>query len=162
MDRDRGLREQVVGLLGGENAHMGFGAAVADFPEGRINERAPNVEYSFWHLIEHLRLTQLDILNYLKQADYREPAWPAEYWPAAEARTTKAGWDESVAAFQRDLDELIAIVSDPATDLFGSVPSNAGHTVLREALIVADHNAYHIGELGILRQVATAWGPGHE
>lgn len=162
MDRERGLREQVVALLGGEQAHMGIAAAVKDFPEGMINARPPRVEYTFWHLIEHLRITQLDILKYLKEADYQELEWPREYWPAPEATTDKTGWDASVAAFERDLAEVIAIVSDPATDLFAGVPSNPQHNVLREALIVADHNAYHIGELGILRQVMNAWGPGHD
>ena len=158
MDRDRRLREQLVDLLRGGNAHMPFAAAVADFPEALINARPPNVGYTFWHLLEHLRLTQADILEYVTSTEYRERAWPEEYWPAPDARATRDDWDRSVAAFRRDLDALIAIVSDPATDLLGPVPSNAEHTILREALLVADHNAYHIGELGILRQVADAWG----
>ena len=158
VDRDRRLRDQLVGLLRGGNAHMGFAEAVADFPEALINARPPNVGYTFWHLLEHLRLTQADILEYLTSAGYRERAWPEDYWPAPETRATKEDWDESVAAFGRDLEALIAIVSDAGTDLFGAVPSSSEHTVLREALLVADHNAYHVGELGILRQVADAWG----
>ena len=161
MDRDCRLREQLVGLLRGGNAHMGFDAAVADFPAALINARPPNLEYTFWHLLKHLRLAQTDILEYVTTADYRERAWPDDYWPPREARATKAQWDASVAAFRRDLDALVAIVADERTDLFGPVPSHAAHTVLREALIVADHNAYHVGELGILRQVEGAWGPGH-
>ena len=161
MDRDRRLREQVVGLLRGGNAHMGFDEAVADFPAALVNARPPNVGYTFWHLLEHLRLAQADILEYVTRADYRERAWPDDYWPPREAQATTAQWDESVAAFRRDLDALVAIVADEATDLFGAVPSHAEHTILREALIVADHNAYHVGELGILRQVEGAWGPGH-
>ncbi|MDP9364767.1 MAG: DinB family protein [Chloroflexota bacterium] len=147
VDRDRRLRDQLVGLLRGGNAHMGFAEAVADFPEALINVRPPNVGYTFWHLLEHLRLTQADILEYATSAGYRERAWPDEYWPAPDARATKDDWDESVAAFRRDLDALVAVVSDAGTDLFGAVPSNGEHTVLREALIVADHNAYHVGEL---------------
>ncbi len=158
MDRDRRLREQLVELLRGGNAHMPFAAAVADFPAALINARPPNVGYTFWHLLEHLRLTQADILEYVTSAEYRERAWPEEYWPPSDARAEREDWDRSVAAFRRDLDALIAIVSDPGTDLLGPVPSNEEHTVLREALLVADHNAYHIGELGILRQVADAWG----
>jgi hypothetical protein len=161
MDRDRLLREQLVTLLRGGNAHMDFDEAVADFPEAAINARPPNVEYTFWHLIEHLRLTQDDILVYLMRADYEEREWPKEYWPAPEARATKDDWDASLAAFRRDLEAIVAIVADVGTDLFGTVPSHDEHTVLREVLIVADHNAYHIGELGILRQVAGAWGPRH-
>ncbi len=161
VDRDRRLRDQLVGLLRGGDAHMPFAAAVADFPDALINARPPNVDYTFWHLLEHLRITQADILDYVTNADYDEREWPTEYWPAREARATKADWDESVAAFQRDLDALVTLVADEGTDLFGAVPSNSGHTILREALLVADHNAYHIGELGILRQVAEAWGRTH-
>jgi hypothetical protein len=162
MDRDHLMRGQLVDLLRGGNAHLPFAEAVADFPAATINVRPPNVDYTFWHLLEHLRITQADILAYLTRADYAAPAWPVEYWPPQDAVATKQDWDESVASFNRDLEAIVAIVADEATDLDGSVPSCAEHTVLREALIVADHNAYHIGEMGILRQVAGAWGPGHE
>ena len=161
MDRDRRLRDQLVGLLRGGNAHLDFATAVAGFPPALINARPPNVDYTFWHLIEHLRLTQADIVDYPTNADYVAPSWPDQYWPAPHARATKHDWDESVAAFRRDLEILIGFVSDPETDLLAGVPSNPEHTVLREALIVADHNAYHIGELGVLRQIASAWGPSH-
>ena len=161
MDRDRALREQLIGLLRGGHAHLAFGEAVADFPPALINSRPPNVPYTFWHLLEHLRLAQADILAYLTRADYEAPDWPDEYWPAPEAVATKDDWDGSVAAFRRDMDAIVAIVADEGTELFGTVPSSTEHTVLREALIVADHNAYHVGELGILRQVAGAWGKSH-
>jgi hypothetical protein len=161
MDRDQVLREQLVGLLRGGNAHMPFTEAVADFPEERINSRPANVGYTFWHLLEHLRITQADILDYLTNAGYEEPEWPREYWPLPDAQATKADWDSSVAAFRQDLEAIVAIVADEATDLLATVPRNGEHTILREALIVADHNAYHIGELAILRQVEGVWGPQH-
>lgn len=162
MATDSVLRRQLVTLLREGNAHMGFAEAVADFPDDKINLRPKNVDYSFWHLLEHLRITQLDILEYVTSADYREKEWPRDYWPTKDAEATRADWDETIASFTRDLDQLIAIVADESTDLFATVPSHNEHTVLREALIVADHNAYHIGELGILRQVESAWGPGHD
>jgi hypothetical protein len=162
MDRDRLLRDQVVGLLRGGNAHMPFADAVADFPEAHINTRPPNVPYTFWHLLEHLRLTQADILEYLTSADYAAREWPEEYWPPRDARATPRDWAASVAAFRRDLEAIVAIVADEGTDLFATAPSHDRHTILREALIVADHNAYHIGELAILRQVADAWDPRHK
>jgi hypothetical protein len=121
----------------------------------------PRVDYTFWHLLEHLRITQSDILDYLTNTDYHAPAWPRDYWPAQDTRATKYEWDESVAAFQCDLEAIIGIVADDRTDLFGTVPSDDEHTVLREVLNMADHNAYHIGELGILRQVTKAWSPQH-
>jgi len=161
MDRDRWLRHHLVGVLRGGNAHMPFTEAVAEFPAAQINTRPPQVDYTFWHLLEHLRITQADILAYLTQADYHAPAWPRDYWPALDARATKPEWDESVAAFQRDLEAIVSIVANDGTDLFGTVPSHDEHTVLREVLIVADHNAYHIGELAILRQVTKTWSRRH-
>ena len=161
MDRDRWLREHLVEVLRGGNAHMPFAEAVAEFPEMHINTKPPRVAYSFWHLLEHLRITQGDILDYLMNTDYHAPAWPRDYWPAPQSQATKQAWDESVVAFHRDLEAIISIVADEGTDLFGPVPSNTEHTVLREVLIVADHNAYHIGELGILRQVTEAWSRHH-
>lgn len=161
MDRDRRLRDQLIGLLCGGHAHMPFTEAVANFPADAINRRPARVDYTFWHLIEHLRLTQADILAYLTRADYEARAWPRDYWPAPDATATEQEWHASITAFNRDLEAIVAIIGDPATDLFAAVPSNDEHTVLREALIVADHNAYHIGELGILRQIEDLWGPGH-
>ena len=161
MERDRRLRDHLIDLLREGNAHMPFAEAVADFPEALINARPPNVPYTFWHLLEHLRLTQADVLAYVTRADYEEPEWPREYWPAPEARATQEEWGESVAAFRRDLEALVAVVADERTDMFGTVPSSDEHTFLREMLIVADHNAYHVGELAILRQVADSWGPSH-
>lgn len=158
MERDRLTRDQIVGLLRGGNAHMSFAEAVAAFPAEHVNTRPPNVPYSFWHLLEHLRLTQVDILEYVTRADYREREWPRDYWPAPDAEATKQDWDESIAAFERDLAAIVAIVADEQTDLQAPVPSNSQHSILREALIVTDHNAYHIGELAILRQVMGAWG----
>lgn len=159
--RDRVLRDQLLALLRGDEAHTTFGEAVADFPDAQINVRPPNVEYTFWHLIEHLRITQADILDYLTKADYEEREWPREYWPARDAEASRDEWDASVASFQRDLAAIATLVTDEESDLFAPVPSNDRHTVLREILIVADHNAYHVGELGILRQVAGAWGRAH-
>ena len=110
-DRDRLLREHLATLLRGGNAHMPFAEAVADFPEGKINDRPPNVAYTFWHLVEHLRLTQADILDYITNTAYEAPDWPRDYWPAPDARATQAEWDASVASFQRDLEALVAIVA---------------------------------------------------
>ncbi|HET9660124.1 MAG TPA: DinB family protein [Thermomicrobiales bacterium] len=159
---DPQLRQQLSDLLKTGNAHMSFEDAVANFPENKINHHPQNVDYSFWHLVEHLRITQKDILDYLNDPNYEEIAWPRDYWPAPDATTDQAGWNASIVAFTADRDQLIAIVENPATDLTAPVPSSADHTILREILIVTDHNAYHIGELGILRQVDNAWGAGHD
>lgn len=151
------LRDHILKLLSGGNAHMGFDGAVADFPPGLVNARPPNVPYSFWHLLEHLRLAQWDILDFIRNPNYVWPEWPADYWPAQDAETDAAGWQASVEAFRADLEELRAIVRDPEIDLTAELPYAPSYTYLREMLVVSDHNAYHIGELAILRQVMTAW-----
>jgi hypothetical protein len=161
MNLDTQLRQQLTDLLNGGNAHMPLSEAVAGFPEDKINHRPEHVDYTYWHLIEHLRITQRDILNYLTDPNYHEPSWPKDYWPALDATTDRAGWDATIATFQDDVAQLVAIVNDPGTDLAGPVPNHPEHTILREILVVTDHNAYHIGELGILRQVDGTWGPSH-
>ncbi len=155
------LRTQLVKLLTGEQAHLTFADAIAELPDTAINLKPANVPYTFWHLVEHLRITQLDILNYLTNADYEEREWPAEYWPAPDAEATREQWDQSVQQFAADLETLIAMAREEAVDLFAVVPSHPEHTVLRELMIIGNHNSYHIGELAILRQVTGTWGPSH-
>ena len=162
MSQDTALRQQLAQNLRAGNAHMSFEDAVAEFPQARINTRPQNVEYSFWHLVEHLRLTQADILRYVTDPGYEEMEWPRDYWPAKDATATKSEWDASIQGFLDDREALAAMVEDESNDILMPAPSHAEHTLLREVLIIIDHNAYHIGELAGLRQVANAWGPGHE
>jgi hypothetical protein len=159
---DDALRGQLAKLLDGVGAHMPFEEAVADFPDEAMNLRAPNVDYTPWHLIEHLRLTQADILDYCLNPDYVEAAWPADYWPARDATATRAVFDASVQGFLADKASLSSMVMDPARDLFAVIPGTPGHTLIREIRIDADHNAYHVGEFAILRQIMGTWPPGHE
>jgi hypothetical protein len=151
------LRSELVELLDGLGAHMPFEAAVADFPDDAINRRPPNVSYTPWHLVEHLRLTQWDILDYIRNRAYIPLGWPEEHWPAPDAVATPAEFAASVQGFLADRATLRAIVADPTTDLFATIPETPGHTVLREVRVVADHNAYHVGEFAILRQVMGTW-----
>ena len=151
------LRKQLIRLLDGVDARMPFDDAVADFPDEAINTRPPNVEYTPWHLLEHVRLTQADILDYITNRNYVELEWPAEFWPARDAVATPEQFGETIAAFHRDLAALRAIVADPATDLFATIPGTPGHTILREVRVVGDHNAYHVGEFSVLRQVMGTW-----
>ena len=162
MTDDTVLRRQLVRLLEGVDAHMTFDEAVADFPTEAINERAPNVGYTPWHILEHIRITQRDILDYVRQEEYVELAWPADFWPAADAVADRERFDVTIAAFRADNEALRALVSDPAADLFAVIPGTPGHTLLREARIVGDHNAYHIGEFAILRQVMGSWPTARE
>lgn len=161
MNPDQALREQILRLLQGGNAHMPFDAAVAEFPPDHMNTRFPNGEYTPWHLLEHLRLAQRDILDFIREPHYRELNWPEDYWPARDATATEDGWQGTIVAFHEDLRELQEIVLDPATDLYAPLPHGSGQNILREMLLVADHNAYHIGEFAIMRQVMGTWGPSH-
>jgi hypothetical protein len=157
MNHDHIVREHLLYLLRGGGAHMSFDDVVADFPMELINVKPPNVPYTPWHLVEHLRITQWDILEFVRNPHHVSPMWPDGYWPDGDAQADAAAWNNSLAAFKADLRAIQALVSDPDTDMYVPLPHGDGQTVLHEALLVADHNAYHIGELGILRQVMQAW-----
>lgn len=161
MDEDV-LRAQLAELLDGVGAHMTFDEAVADFPDDAMNRRPPNVDYTPWHLLEHLRLTQADILDYVTNEAYVEPSWPADYWPARDATATRAMFDGTIRDFLADLAALRALVVDSSRDLFAVIPGSRDHTLLREARVDADHNAYHVGEFAVLRQIMGTWPSGHE
>jgi hypothetical protein len=138
---------------------MDFEDAIADFPAEHINTRPTNCDYTFWHLLEHMRICQRDILNYIRSPDYKWPTFPDDLWPDKSAQTDHVGWQQTIASFRQDRQKLVEIINDPATDLFAPL-QNSGeyrHTVLREINIIASHNAYHTGELGVLRQVAGLW-----
>ena len=159
---DAALRHQLAQLLDGIGAHMPFEEAVADFPDDAINRRPPNVGYTPWHLLEHLRLTQADILDYVTNEAYVEPNWPTDYWPLPDAMATRSMFDQTIRDFLADRAALRALLVDPARDLFAVITGTPGHTLLREIRVDADHNAYHVGEFAILRQVMGTWPPGHE
>jgi hypothetical protein len=154
------LRQHLLNLLQGNDAHMPFEEAVTQFPPEQMNARAPHVSYTPWHLLEHLRIAQWDILEFIRNPAYVSPAWPEGYWPSQEAQTDETGWKRTIASFQADLQALQDLVTDPTTDLMKPLPHGAGQTILREILLVADHNAYHIGEFAILRQVMQTWPMG--
>ncbi|MCC6803233.1 MAG: DinB family protein [Anaerolineae bacterium] len=159
MNTDLALRKHVIALLDGRQAAMFFDDAVANFPMTAINTYPPNVPYTPWHILEHLRITQWDILEYVRNPQHVSPDWPAGYWPPQTAQTDPVGWNNTIAQFREDFQAMRNIVLDPAADLFAPIPHGYnGHTILREALLVADHNAYHIGEFAILRQVMNTWG----
>jgi len=155
---DQETRKQLVNLLTVGQAHMTFEDAVKDFPAKAMNLRPANVEYTFWHLLEHLRICQWDILDYCVNSNYQHMEWPAAYWPARDATTDEAGWQHTIDQFLADRKALVELVSNPQTDLYSPIPHGYdGHTILREIMVVADHNAYHVGEFGILRHVANCW-----
>ncbi len=156
------LKAQLAELLDGAGAHMSFEEAVADFPVGAINDRPPNIDYTPWHLLEHLRLTQADILDYVTNPGYVARVWPAAYWPDRDATASSAKFGATIRAFLADKAAFRGMVMDPARDLFAVIPGTPGHTLLREVRVDADHNAYHVGEFAILRQIMGTWPMGHE
>lgn len=162
MNADTVLRQQLRALLQDGNAHMTFEDAVAHFPTEYMNVEPPHVPYTPWHLLEHLRITQWDILEFVRNPRHVSPPWPDGYWPARDAQADTQTWQRTIAAFQADMQALIEMLEDSNIDLYATIPHGDGQTILREMQLVADHNAYHIGEFAILRQVMGTWrDPGH-
>jgi hypothetical protein len=157
MDRDRPLREHLLAFLRGGSAHLDFDAALADLPPELRGARVAGVPHTPWRLLEHLRIAQWDILEFSRDPRHVSPPFPDGYWPVSDAPPDPDAWDRSAAAFRADLRAMLDLVADPATDLFAPIPHGEGQTVLREALLVADHNSYHAGQLVLLRRALGAW-----
>jgi hypothetical protein len=151
------LREHLLYLLRGGGAHLDFEKAVADLPRELRGGKVENVAHTPWRLLEHMRICQWDILEFSRNPRHVSPSFPEGYWPSGDAPPDPAAWDRSVAAFRADLEAMQAFVADPATDLFTPLAHGQGQTVLREALLVADHNAYHLGQLVLVRRLLGAW-----
>ena len=153
MKQDDVIREQLVALLRGGNAHVNFDQAVDGFPMGKINAQPPSLPYTPWRLLEHIRLAQQDILDFIRDPAYVSPEWPAGYWPSQGEAADETRWRQTVEEFRADRRELEKIVKDPAADLTAPMPQGEKYTVLREILVAADHNAYHIGEFSLMAGV---------
>jgi len=151
------LREHLLELLGKGGAHADFASAVADLPTDRRGEKLPGVPHTAWRLVEHMRITQLDILEFTRDARHVSPKWPDEYWPADDAPPSAKAWTASIAAYQKDRAAMIAIVEDTKNDLLAVLPHGKGQTIAREAMLLADHTAYHVGQLILLRRALGAW-----
>ncbi|MGA2850006.1 MAG: DinB family protein [Terracidiphilus sp.] len=157
MAHDSELRTHLVKLLKGGDAHATFEAAVKNMPVELRGKRPAGAEHSPWEVLEHLRIAQWDILDFSRNPEYKEREWPKEYWPETQAPPDAKAWAESVKKFESDLKEMCDLVADEKTDLFAKIPHGDGQTILREALVVADHNGYHLGELVLLRRLLGAW-----
>jgi hypothetical protein len=157
MESDKVVREQLLSLLRGGNAHMNFDQAVVDFPIQNINIKPLNVLYTPWYLLEHLRIAQSDILEFIRDPNHVSPAWPEGYWPPENEEADQAKWEKTISDFQADMQTLLDMVVDQQIDLYAPILHAPDYTILREILLVADHNAYHIGEFAILRQVMDNW-----
>jgi DinB superfamily len=156
-DHDHVLRQQLLDLLKGGQAHATFDKAVKNLPEELRGKRPKGAEHSPWEVLEHLRIAQWDILEFSHDAKHQSPDWPSGYWPAEPVLRDAKAWDKSVRAFRRDLKALCDLIADPDTDLYARIPHGDGQTILREALLAADHNAYHLGELVLVRRLLGTW-----
>ena len=148
---DASLRQHLMDLLKGGNAHVGFLDALKNFPANKRGAFAKGLPHTAWQLLEHIRIAQWDILEFSRNSDHESPAWPEGYWPKADG--TAERWRESVRQVLADLDAFRDLVRDDSVDLFAPIPHGEGQTVLREILLVADHNAYHLGQLMLLRRM---------
>ena len=153
MKSDQALREHVLYLLNGDGAHLDFEAIVRDVPVAARGKRPKGGPHSPWEVLEHLRITQKDVLESTRDPKHTSPEFPAGYWPASATPPSEKGWDQSAAAFQTDLQALAELAKNPSTDLLASLPSGDGQTILRKLLMIADHNSYHIGQLLLLKQL---------
>jgi hypothetical protein len=154
---DAALRKHLIELLRSRGAHADFDEAIEGLPEELRGVRVKDVPFTAWRLLEHLRMAQWDILEFSRNPKHKSPKWPEGYWPEGDAPPSSAAWEASVAAFRRNLAEMEKLVRDPAHDLSASIPHGQGQTLLREALLVADHNAYHVGQIILLRRMLGAW-----
>ena len=153
----KALRDHLLYLLKDGGAHIDFRSAVKGWPVALRGKRPKGSPHSGWELLEHMRIAQWDILEFTRDAKHASPKWPEGYWPKTPVPPSAAAWAKSVRAFQADLEGMCALVSDPSTDLFARIPHGDGQTVLRQALLAADHNSYHLGQLMLVRRLLGAW-----
>ena len=153
MSNDGVLRDHLLYLLRGGGAHIHFDELIADFPIDSINQKLEGLPYTSWQVLEHMRIAQWDILEFSRNAHHVSPEFPKGYWPPADVMADAAMWDKAMQSFRSDLKELENLVSDPRINLFAQIPHGDGQTILRQALLVADHNAYHLGTLAVMKRL---------
>lgn len=153
MTKDRQLRDHLLYLLRGGGAHINFENIIADFPMELINREIEGLPYTPWQVLEHMRIAQWDILEFSRDANHVSPEFPKGYWPPADLVAETELWNQTVRSFRSDLRELENLLDNPAIDPFAQIPHGEGQTLLREALLVADHNAYHLGTLAVMKRI---------
>ena len=157
MDHDKPLRQHLATLLEGKGAHADFNEAIEGLPAPQRGALPEGADHTAWQLLEHIRIAQWDLLEFSRDAHHKSPEFPVGYWPATPAPPDEDAWSRSIAAYRRDLKSFCAMVMDENTDLFAKIPHGDGQTVLREALVAADHCAYHLGQIVLVRQLLGAW-----
>ena len=156
-DSHGSLRQHLLELLTGGHAHAGFEDAIKGLPPKLRGAKPENFPHTAWMVLEHLRIAQWDIVEFSRNGKHESPKWPEGYWPKTEAPPSGEAWSGSVDQFESDLRAMKDLVRDPKTDLFAKIPWGDGQTILREALLLADHNGYHIAQLVDIRRLLGAW-----
>ncbi|HTV57614.1 MAG TPA: DinB family protein [Verrucomicrobiae bacterium] len=154
---EKALREQLAKMLDWGEAHADWKSAVKDFPAVHRGTRPPGSPHSAWELLEHIRLAQFDILEFSRNPHHASPPWPEGYWPKEPAPPTAAAWEKTVKQIEADQKSMQKLVEDPKTDLLAPIPHGSGQTILREILLLADHNSYHLGQLVLVRKLLGDW-----
>lgn len=157
MDQERKLRQQLAKLMDWGEAHADFNSAVKDFPSELLGRVPDGLPYSAWQLLEHIRIALWDIVEFSRGSKHKSPPWPDGYWPKTVAPPNEEAWEHSVKAILANLEAMRELVSDSHNDLFAPLPHGTGQTLLREVLLAADHNAYHLGQLILVRKALGAW-----
>ena len=150
---DQALRDHVLYVLRGEGAHITFDDFVADFPVGLCGQRVEGLPYTAWQVLEHIRIAQWDILEFSRDSNHVSPKWPEGYWPPQDKAGTRELWQQTVEKFRNDLKQMENLIANPATDLFARIQHGSGQTILREALLVANHKSYHLGALVVMARL---------
>ena len=151
------LREHLINLLTKAEAHVDLESSIKDFPAKLRGQKPEGAPHTPWQLLEHIRIAQWDILEFCRNPKHVSPEWPSGYWPKQAAPRRAAEWDRSAKSFRRDLESMVKLVTNPKTDLAAKIGHGSGQTILREALLVADHNSYHLGQLVQLRRLLGSW-----
>ncbi len=154
---DRILRNQLIPFLRGQGAHVDFASAVKDFPAEHCGTRPANCPHSAWELVQHIRFTLHDLVDFCTNPNYTEPNWPRDYWPAQPAPPGKEAWREAVAAVQQDIETFERLVGEPSSNLYAKIPWGDGQNLLREVLLAGDHTSYHTGQIVLIRQLLGIW-----
>ena len=154
---DRALREHVLYLLDGGGAHVSFDNAIAKVPADLRGKTPAGMDHSIWDLLEHIRIAQWDILEFSRDKKHKSPDWPEGYWPKPGSKPSDAQWNASLKKVKSEMKAMQALVKNPKTDLLARIPHGSGQTIFREALLVADHNSYHLGQLVLVRRLLGSW-----
>ncbi len=157
MSDDKAIRDHVLKLLKGRQGHVDFETVLANLPQESQGKKPEGAPHTPWQLLEHMRIAQWDILEFSRNPKHLSPKFPEGYWPDSESPSDDDAWQKSVTSLGADLQAMADLVADPSTDLYARIPHGSGQTILREALLIADHNAYHLGQLVLLRRLLGVW-----